>query len=137
MAPLSIAAWARRLAGAPSPLKTSPSLSAPLAKQSDAEIDQSLAAVGFSRAQLFGAASATARHRVHMANMMGALKIDAEQAIAHHWQALKRADETCSQCGQVDRCRRWLAWGRRNKAYQVFCPNAALFDEIGEEQKGK
>ena len=135
MAPLSIVAWARRLAGAPKPLKTSPSLSTPLAEQSDAEIDRSLAAAGFTRAQLFGLASATARHRVHMASMMGALKIDAEQAVAHHWQDLKSADKACSECGQIDRCRRWLAWGCRNEAYQVFCPNAALFQEIGKEQE--
>ncbi len=137
MAPLSIVAWARRLAGAPKPLRTSPALAAPLTEQSDEEIDRSLAAAGLSRAQLFGAASATARHRVHMASMMGTLKIDAEQAVAHHWQDLKGADKVCSECGQVERCRRWLAWGCRNRAYEIFCPNAELFDEIGKEQKGE
>ena len=126
MAPLNIAAWARRLAGAPPTV-----LAEPLTERSDKEIDDALKHACLTRAQLFGAAKATARHRVHMAHMMAALQVDAEHAVAHHWQALKGADEACSKCGQVERCRRWLAWGRRNRAYRAFCPNAELFEEIG------
>lgn len=109
-------------------------LASSLAKHSDQEIDTALKQAGLTRAQLFGAASATAKHRVRMSSMMAALKVDAKEAVAHHWPQLKEADEACRRCAQVGRCQRWLKWGWYNGAQKVFCPNAELFERIAKTQ---
>ena len=107
-------------------------LASSLAKHSDQDIDAALKQAGLTRAQLFGAARATARHRVHMSSMMVALKVDAREAVEHHWPQLKEADDACARCVQVGRCQRWLEWGWYNGAQKVFCPNAELFEQIAK-----
>ena len=109
-------------------------LASSLAKQSDDDIDTALKQRGLTRAQLFGAASATAKHRVRISSMMAALQIDAKEAVRHHWPQLKEADEACKRCLQVGRCQRWLEWGWYNGAQKVFCPNAKLFERIAKDQ---
>lgn len=101
---------------------------------SDREIDAALVRAGLERADLFTPGNAIARHRVRMAHMLLAFEIDPERAVREHWEALKQADGHCSRCAQVGRCRRWLEWGGRNGAPQVFCPNAALFAAIAAGQ---
>ena len=109
-------------------------LASSLAKHSDHDIDAALKRTGLTRAQLFGAASATAKHRVRISRMMAALQIDAKEAVLHHWPQLKEADDLCMRCTQAERCRRWLRWGRYNGAQKVFCPNAAFFERIAKAQ---
>lgn len=129
MTSLKLGFFARLLAP-----RRNPVLASSLAKHSDQAIDTALKQAGLTRAQLFGAASATAKHRVRLSSMMAALKIDAKQAVAHHWPQLKGADEACKRCAQAGRCQRWLKWGWYNGAQKVFCPNAALFERMRKAQ---
>lgn len=109
-------------------------LASSLAKHSDEDIDAALKQAGLTRAQLFGAASATAKHRARISSMMAALQVDAKEAVEHHWPQLKEADDACMRCTQAERCRRWLRWGRYNGAQKVFCPNAAFFEQLAKAQ---
>lgn len=110
-----------------------PVLARALTRRSDWDIDRALRRAALTRADLFRAPSAVARHRVRMAHMLNALGVDVGRAVTKHWQALKDADGRCARCAEVRRCRRWLQWGRVNGAYHVFCPNAALFTAIATE----
>lgn|GEM_PF-5933504 len=49
---------------------------------------------------------------------------------AWQWGEVKGADRTCSKCGQVKRCQRWMSWGRKSDAPRIFCPNSSRFDEL-------
>lgn len=111
-----------------------PVLARALGHLKDHEIDSALSDAGLSRAKLFTPRDAIARHRVRMAHMLATLEVDVHDAVDWNWEALKQADQTCSLCREVGRCRRWLEWGRVNDAPQVFCPNAPLFQEIGADQ---
>ena len=114
--------------------RQNPVLARALGKLSDREIDSALQNAGLTRARLFTARDAIAMHRVRMAHMLAAWEIDANDAVAENWDALKEADERCALCTQAGRCRRWLEWGRINEASQVFCPNAALLLQLSAEQ---
>lgn len=39
------------------------------------------------------------------------------------------AVQRCETCAATERCRDWIAGGRR-RGNRAFCPNAALFDEL-------
>ena len=111
-----------------------PVLARALEHLDDREIDSALRRAGLSRAKLLTPRDAIARHRVRMAHMLAALGIDVRDAVERNWDVLKEADRKCSMCREAGRCRRWLDWGRLNDAPQVFCPNAALFQDIGADQ---
>lgn len=124
----------RKRIGARSRRWRHPVLARSLGRLSDAEIDEALKAAGLCREGLFIARNAIARHRTRMAHMLAMLGIDIADAVRDHWTALKDADQRCSLCPNVGRCRRWLEWGQVNDAPQVFCPNAGVFDAIGADQ---
>lgn len=124
----------RRKAAARNRRWRNPILARALGYLDDQEVDSALRCAGLSRAKLFTPRDAIARHRVRMAHMLAALEVDVHDAVARNWDDLKQADHNCSVCTQAGRCRRWLQWGRINDAPRVFCPNAALFLQIGVEQ---
>lgn len=101
---------------------------------SDAEIDAALARANLDRGDLFRPGSSIASYRFRMACMLTALGIRSDDAVRDHWNALKEADGKCSRCKETGRCVRWLEWGRPNTAPSVFCPNAALFLSLVDEQ---
>jgi len=101
-----------------------------LARSSSDEIDRVLDRIGITRSQLFTAFPGNARHRRRMAFMLNHFRVDPDFATHSHWDALRRADETCTHCPNVRRCRSWISWGARNDAPRLFCPSAALFDEL-------
>ena len=101
-----------------------------LSRSSDEALDRALAAAGLTRADLFTAFKGNARHRKRLAAMMDRLGVDHRHATAAFWSELRKADARCADCRNVRRCTRLLKWGLRDDAARVFCPNAALFDEI-------
>lgn len=108
-----------------------------LSRSSDEALDRALAAAGLGRADLFTAFKGNARHRKRLAAMMDRLGVDRRHATKAFWSELREVDSRCADCGNVRRCTRLLKWGLRDDAARVFCPNAALFDEIaraGERQ---
>lgn len=114
-----------------------PVLARPLADASDRDIDPVLDRAGLTRADLFTPARAIAKHRVYMAYMLAARRIDVVRATAEHWEELKLADRACSVCRGRGRCRRWLEWGGPPEAPSFFCPNAPLFEGIAAEQASR
>lgn len=45
------------------------------------------------------------------------------------------AARRCLHCGQVDACSRWLtAPGAAPTAWQTFCPNAGLFEQLRSDR---
>jgi hypothetical protein len=62
--------------------------------------------------------------------MLSRFDIDREMACEHHWRKLVQAEKACARCANLDKCRRWLAWGRKNDAPNVFCRNAGLFTQM-------
>ena len=101
-----------------------------LSRSSDQAIDRALAATRLGRSDLFTAFKGNARHRKRMAAMMARLGVDRTLAVEAFWPQLREADSRCADCPNVRRCTRLLKWGVRDDAARVFCPNAALFDEI-------
>ena len=108
-----------------------------LASYSDAELDRALMLAGRRREDLFRTFKGNARHRQLMAHMIEHFGVDLEHAGRHFWDRLKRADGICVECPNTRRCRSWIAWGRRNDAARIFCPNAALFDELARATAGR
>ena len=101
-----------------------------LSRSSDCDLDLALAAAGMKRSDLFTPFRGNARHRKRLAAMMAHLQVDRDLAVEAFWPQLREADTHCADCPKVRRCMRLLKWGGRNDAARVFCPNAALFDEI-------
>jgi hypothetical protein len=50
---------------------------------------------------------------------------------------LRDAERACAQCLDVRRCRRWLAAQGETDAPALFCPNAAVFEEIASGDCGR
>lgn len=130
------ARFVRRLMAAGRRLRY-PALAKPLKQASDRTIDAALGRARLRRDDLFRPSGAVARHRVLMAHMLAARSIDASYAVHAHWQSLKDADQTCSECPHVGRCMTWLELGGPEEASAVFCPNSDLFAAIAAEQKGR
>jgi len=42
---------------------------------------------------------------------------------------VRRVEQNCALCGELDECGDWLRSGAR-KGNEEFCPNTALFDEL-------
>ena len=97
---------------------------------SNKELADVLAKVGVRRADLFTGFEGNARHRRLMGRMLEHFDIDREMACEHQWRKLVYADKVCARCPNVAKCQRWLAWGRKNGAPNVFCPNAGLFTQL-------
>lgn len=70
-----------------------------------------------------------------MTAMMRHFNLNSDGAAPRYHGALRDAERVCMNCATVKRCKRWLEWGRRNDAPRVFCPNAALFDEVASDQR--
>jgi hypothetical protein len=111
-------------------------LDRPLGRIPDRDIDRALETRGQTRADLFTAAGAGARHRVRMARMIAAHRIDVRRAVRVHWRLLKTADNYCSHCPAPERCKFWLDRGVHDGTEpKRFCPNARLFSDIAARQK--
>jgi hypothetical protein len=96
------------------------------------EVDRLLDLVGRRRSELFAAVPGTPPHRIRMGSMMRSFGMDVPHACATRWNSLVEAERRCIACANVPRCRRWLAWGRYNRAPWRFCPNARLFAALGK-----
>ena len=101
-----------------------------LSRSTDQALDRALRAAGLQRSDLFTAFKGNARHRKRLAAMMLRFQIDRREATAAFWPQLREADSRCADCPRARRCMRLLKWGVRDDAARLFCPNAALFDEI-------
>ena len=101
---------------------------------SEAELVEVLARADLTRGDLFHLA-APVRHRRRLTRMLAHFGLDGEQLVRCHWAALREADRACASCANVRKCRHWFDWGRRNNAPRIFCPNAALFDELARKRK--
>lgn len=124
------AASLSRLASLLARIKSGRRLKRSLTHLSSDELDRVLTSIGKNRRDLFTEFRGNARHRRRLAFMLNHFGVDPDFASHSHWDALRRADENCIRCPNVRRCRSWMSWGARNDAPRVFCPNAALFDEI-------
>jgi hypothetical protein len=98
-----------------------------LAGFSNKELADLLTKAGIGRTDLFTSFKGNRPNRHLMGQMLGRFDIDRETACEHHWRKLVHAEKACALCPNVNRCQRWLAWGRKNNAPNVFCPNAGLF----------
>jgi hypothetical protein len=101
-----------------------------LAGFSNKELTDLLARAGIGRTDLFTGFQGNRRNRRLMGQMLSHFDIDRETACEHHWRKLVHAEKACARCANVDKCQRWLAWGRKNDAPDVFCRNAGLFTQM-------
>lgn len=101
-----------------------------LAGFSNKELADLLAEAGIGRTDLFTGFRGNRQNRGLMGQMLTHFDIDREMACEHHWRKLVHAEKACARCANVDKCRRWLAWGRKNNAPNVFCRNAGLFTQV-------
>ena len=71
--------------------------------------------------------------------MMEHYDVDPKSVPQAYWGALRDAGRVCAHCGNIRRCRHWLTEEARGGAHKdaprVFCPNAALFDELADAAK--
>ncbi|MEM7223844.1 MAG: DUF6455 family protein [Pseudomonadota bacterium] len=108
---------------------------APPSTPGGGEMARMLAEAGVSQAEAQRGKPAGPKHRRRMAAMMGHFGIDPARADPRYWGAIRDAGRVCVNCPTEGRCHRWLNWGRANDAPRVFCPNAALFDEIASDAR--
>lgn len=62
--------------------------------------------------------------------MMARFGIEPQEVPEAFLAALRDAERVCAHCLAVRRCHRFLAAAEPRDAARLFCPNAALFDEI-------
>ncbi len=101
-----------------------------LSRSTDRDLDRALSAARMQRGDLFTPFKGNAKHRKRMAAMMARFHLDRTQACESFWPELRDADGVCADCPKVRRCVRLQKWGLRRDAARLFCPNAALFDNI-------
>ena len=101
-----------------------------LSRYSRKEIDHLLAAADMTRADLYRVSKDMPQHRLQMIRLMAHFGVDIERAVYADWDRIRRIDRACAICANQSRCRRWLAWGRRNDAPRLFCPGAPSFEMI-------
>lgn len=101
-----------------------------LAGFSNKELASLLANARIGRSELFTDFKGNRRNRRLMGQMLSRFDIDREMACEHHWRKLVHAEKACAHCANAEKCRRWLAWDRRNDAPNVFCRNAGLFTQM-------
>jgi len=107
-----------------------------IADLSEQELDRALHDLGLTRPDLFTVSKRNPDHRNRMAKLLEHFKVDPERAPPRYWVALRDSERICARCRNAKRCRAWLAWGLGKDAPRVFCPNAALFDEISAACRG-
>ncbi len=101
-----------------------------IADLSEPELDRALHDLDLTRRDLFTISKRNPDHRNRMAKLLEHFEVDPGRALPRYWGALKDAERVCARCRNVKRCRAWFAWRLGKDAPRVFCPNAALFDEI-------
>ncbi len=101
-----------------------------LAGFSNKQLADLLAKARMRRSDLFTDFTGNRANRQLMGHMLSHFDIDRELACEHQWHKLVHAEGACAQCANVEKCRRWLAWGRNNDAPNVFCRNAGLFTQM-------
>jgi len=101
-----------------------------LAGFSNKELADLLAEAGIGRSGLFTGFKGNRPNRPLMGQMLRHFDIDREIACEHHWRKLVHAEKACARCANVEKCQRWLAWGRKSDAPNVFCRNAGLFTQM-------
>ncbi len=101
-----------------------------IADLSEQELDRALHDLDLTRRDLFTTSERNPDHRNRMAKLLEHFEVNPECALPQSWGALRDSERICACCRNVKRCRAWLAWGLGKDAPRVFCPNAALFDEI-------
>ncbi len=104
-----------------------------LANFSGPELDRLLGDAGIGPAGLRTIFIGHRRSRQLMAAMMNRFDIDPAGLAPRYWGSVKDAQRLCAQCKKTRRCRRWLELGRLRDVPRRFCPNAPLFEEIGQE----
>ena len=109
-------------------------LADPIGRTPDRIIDRLLSELGQTRSDLFTPKGARARHRVRMAHMLAAYRVDVPRAVEEHWEQLKAADNYCHYCPDPTRCQHWLERPWHEEAPKVFCPNETLFSAIASGQ---
>ncbi len=107
-----------------------------IADLSEQKLGRALHDLGLTRSELFTVSKRNPDHRNRMAKLLEHFKVDLERAPPRYWGALRDSERICARCRNVKRCRAWLAWGLGKDAPRVFCPNAALFDEISAACRG-
>ncbi len=106
-----------------------------LSRSTDGNLDRALSAAKMQRGDLFTPFKGNAKHRKRMAAIMAHFHLDRAQACESFWPELRDADGVCADCSKVRRCVRLQKWGLRSDAARLFCPNAALFDEIAAAER--
>jgi len=101
-----------------------------LAGFSNKELADLLAKARIGRSELFTGFKGNRPNRQFMGQMLAHFDIDRETACEHHWRKLIHAEKACALCANAEKCQRWLAWGRKNDAPNVFCRNAGLFTQM-------
>lgn len=101
-----------------------------LAGYSNKELADLLARARMRRSELFTGFNGNRPNRQLMGRMLRHFDIDRELACEHHWRKLVHAEKACARCANAEKCQRWLAWGRKNDAPNVFCRNAGLFTQM-------
>lgn len=62
--------------------------------------------------------------------MLARFGVDPDEVPPRFLAALRDAERVCAHCLAVRRCHRFLAAAEPRDSARLFCPNAALFDEI-------
>lgn len=92
-----------------------------------AAVAQGIAALGLSAAEMASARSGSEEDIQRMLQRFGLDPASVPQA---YLAALRDAERVCAHCLVVRRCQRFLAAPEGRDAARLFCPNAALFDQI-------
>lgn len=108
-----------------------------LSRSTDEDLDRALSAARMERGDLFTPFKGNARHRKRTAVMMARFDLDRAVACESFWPELREADGFCADCPNVRRCVSRLKWGLRKDQARLFCPNAALFDQIAVAGKSR
>ncbi len=67
--------------------------------------------------------------RADLGRMMRSFSVEPDN-VSLYQDELIEAEYACALCQDVGRCRAWMARGCRDDAPRLFCPNAALMEEI-------
>ena len=112
------------------------SLRGPIGRIDDQKIDADLARLGLDRERLFLPETVTTRHRWRMARMMARHRVDVRRLLQEDWKMLKFADNRCAYCESAKRCERWLDLSLPTVDGPLrFCPNGALFADLGSRPR--
>ncbi len=94
------------------------------------QVHPSWSEAGIRRSELFTRFKGNALDRQLMGQMLIHFSVDRQTASEHDWPDLVHAERVCARCPNKGRCRRWLEWGVKNNAPNIFCPNAGRFQQM-------